>query len=461
MSKIILLGSMFFLFAALTGRCAPTNAPTEMELKQVAKDCVETEKLAPGMVIGLIDASGTKVVAYGKTKSGGSVEVNGDTVFEIGSITKVFTSLALADMVKHGEVELDDPISKYLPKSVKVPSRKGREITLVDLATHTSGLPRLPANLSLWHSPAHSDNPYADYTVEQMYAFLSDYTLPRDIGVKYEYSNLGGGLLGHVLALKAGTNYEALIEQRICRPLGMTNTQIRLSPELQARLAQGHNAAGKPVPNWDLPALAGAGALRSTANDLLKFAAANMGLTKSDLQPAMELEQTPRHKAGSPTMQIGLGWHIAKRYGRELTWHNGGTGGYRSFIGFDKAAQRGVVVLVNSAGDIDDLGFRLLKPNDEPVKKHTAIKLDTTVYDAYVGKYEFAPKAVITVHREGDRLFAQLTGQSALEVFPESETDFFLKAVDAQISFVKSDQGGVTALILHQMGIDQEAKKIK
>jgi D-alanyl-D-alanine-carboxypeptidase/D-alanyl-D-alanine-endopeptidase len=460
MSKIILLGLVCFLFAPPKGRCASTNAPSEMELKQMARDCVEKEKLAPGMVIGLIDEHGTRVVAYGKTKSGG-VEVNGDTVFEIGSITKVFTSLALADMVEHGEVKLDDPISKYLPKSVKVPSRKGREITLVDLATHTSGLPRLPSNLSLWHSLVHSDNPYADYTVEQMYAFLSDYTLLRDIGTKYEYSNYGGGLLGHVLALRAGTNYEALIEQRICRPLGMTNTQITLSPGLQARLAQGHNTAGKPVPNWDIPALAGAGALRSTANDLLKFAAANMGLTKSDLQPAMALEQTPRHDAGSPNMQIGLGWHIAKRYGRELVWHNGGTGGYRSFIGFDKKEQRGVVVLVNSAGDIDDLGFRLLKPDAGPAKEHIAIKLDPTLYDAYVGRYELAPGAVFTIRRNGDRLSAQLTGQSAFEVFPESTTDFFYKVVDAQLTFVKSDKGTVTDLILHQNGMDQKGKKIE
>src|SRR5262249_14795139 len=145
-----------------------------------------------------------------------------------------------------------------------------------------------------------------------LYAFLSDYKLPRDIGAKYEYSNLGGGLLGHVLALKAGTNYGALVLERICRPLGMTNTAVTRSPEIKQRLAQGHNARGKPVSNWDIPTLAGAGAALSSANDLLKFLEAQMGLSKTALLPAMEMQQGPRHEAGSSAMQIGLGWHILK-----------------------------------------------------------------------------------------------------------------------------------------------------
>ena len=155
----------------------------------------------------------------------------GDTVFEIGSGTKVFTSLLLADMAHRGEVALDDTIGKYLPPDVKMPERNGRSITLVDLATHTSGLPRLPTNLS----PKDPNNPYADYSVEQFYQFLSTYQLTRDIGSQYEYSNLGGGLLGHILALRAGMSYEALVESRICDPLGMNSTRITLIPEMKRR----------------------------------------------------------------------------------------------------------------------------------------------------------------------------------------------------------------------------------
>ena len=184
--------------------------------------------------------------------------------------------------------------------------------------------------------------------------------------------------------------------QRICRPLGMTNTLITLTPELRARLATGYNAAGEPVANWDMPTLAGAGALRSTANDMLKFVAANLGLTKSDLWPAMQLAQAPRHEASSPAMpdtQIGLCWHVSNQFGTEVIWHNGGTGGYHSFIGFDQKNRRGVVVLSNSAHFIDDIGFHLLEPkyplaHFEPAKERVAIHLEPEILDRYVGRYE-------------------------------------------------------------------------
>ena len=238
--------------------------------------------------MGIIDAKGRVVISEGSMGLDGDKPVDGDTIFEIGSITKVFTSLLLADMVEHGEVKLEDPLSKFLPLSVKVPQRNGKEITLVDLATHTSGLPRLPD-----HTPKDTNNPYADYTVEQMYTFLSGYTLQRDIGSQYEYSNFGAGLLGHVLALKAGATYESLVVQRICKPLGMDDTCITITPEMNARFADGHDDTGKTAEHWDVPTLSGCGTLRSTADDLLKFLAASMGLVKSDLAPAMKFQQIP------------------------------------------------------------------------------------------------------------------------------------------------------------------------
>ncbi len=333
------------------------------DIQQYLKDCVDKEKRTPGIVVGILDEKGSRVFAYGKTTAGSTNEVNGDTLFEIGSITKVFTSLTLAEMVERGEVKLDDPISKFLPAAVKAPTRNGKQIALVDLATHTSGLPRLPGNLSGWAILRHMDNPYADYSVQQLYDFLSGYTLPRDIGTKYEYSNLGGGLLGHVLALRAGTNYETLVEQRICHPLGLTNTVITLTSDQQKRLAHGHDENGNAVSNWDMPTLAGAGALKSSVNDLMIFLAANMGRVKTGLQPAIELTQKPRHDAGSSVMQIGLAWHILKFNETEIIWHNGGTGGYRSYLGFNPKTHRGVVVLSNSAKEVDHIGRTLLDSN--------------------------------------------------------------------------------------------------
>jgi len=365
-------------------------------------------------------------------------------------------------MVERGEVSLNDPISKYLPKTVKTPTRDGKEITLFDLATQTSGLPRLPTNFA----PKDPQNPYGDYSVDQMYAFLSGYTLTRGIGEKYEYSNLGVGLLGHILTLRAGTDYETLIRQRICKPLGMSDTKIKLTPDMLARLATGHNPALMSVPNWDLPTLAGAGALRSTVNDMLKFVAANLGLTKSPLFAAMQKAHQSVRETGQPDLTIGLNWHILKKFDSEMIWHNGGTGGYHSFIGLDKKNRRGVVVLSNSANDIDDIGRHLLVSQYplaklEPPKEHKAIQLDPKIFDAYAGEYQIAPGLSVVFTREGDKLFMQPTGQSKIEIIPESETEFFLAVADVQVTFVKDDKGEVQQAILHQNGRNLTAKRIK
>ncbi len=438
------------------------SATADEEIKSILQDRIDRVKKSVGIVVGVIDENGARIISYGKPGQQSTQALNGDSVFEIGSATKVFTAILLADMVERGEVSLDDPISKYLPKSVKTPTRDGMEITLRQLSDQTSGLPRMPSNLT----PKDNQNPYADYSVEQMYEFLSGYTLTRDIGAKYEYSNLGVGLLGHILSLRAGTDYETLVRTRICQPLKMDSTRIKLTPEMQVRLATGHSASLKPVSNWDLPTLAGAGALRSTANDMLKFLAANLGTSKSPLLVAMQKTHQTQHDTGIPDLEIGLGWHILKKFNTEIVWHNGGTGGYHSFIGFDQKKRKGVVVLSNSANDIDDIGRHILESQYplakiETPKERKEIKLDPKVFDAYVGEYQLAPGFVFTISREGERYFSAVSGQGRFEIFAETETVFFLKVVDAQITFAKDDKGQVTHLVLHQNGVDQRAKKTK
>jgi D-alanyl-D-alanine-carboxypeptidase/D-alanyl-D-alanine-endopeptidase len=442
---LLVLFSMNSLFAA-------PQAPTDDQIRNRLQDFVDSKNQAPGIVVGLVDEKGQRVLAWGKQRKEGAA-VDGDTVFEIGSITKVFTALLLQDMVVHGEVSLDDPIGKFLPATIKPPSRNGKQITLLDLATHTAGLPRLPENMSALYLATHGDNPYAAYDAKQLYEFLSDYKLPRDIGAKYEYSNIGFGLLGHLLTLRAGTNYEALLLRRVCQPLGMNDTFITFTPERKARLAPGHSTTGKPVSNWDFSCLAGCGAVRSTANDMLRFLAAGMGLKRSPLADELEKMQAPRHDAGLG-QKIGLGWHINAD---AIVWHNGGTGGYRSYLGFDRPARRGVVVLANSAADVDALGLFILGA----ARQHTVAQVDSAAFGNYVGKYKLAPSASFTITREGAHLFAQLTGQPRFEVFPESEDRFFYKVVDAQLTFVKDKAGVVTHLVLHQNGLDQEAKKVE
>jgi CubicO group peptidase (beta-lactamase class C family) len=307
-----------------------------------------------GIVVGLIGPTGHRVIAHGSMAQGHARPVDGDTLFEIASVTKVFTTLALADMARRGEVALDDPVAKFLPPHVTMPAR-GRAITLLDLATHTSGLPRLPTNFA----PRDFSNPYVDYSVAQLYEFLSGYALPRDVGAQYEYSNLGMGLLGHVLARRAGTDYERLVVSRIAKPLGMDSTRVTLDAKLRARLATGHNAGLEPVPNWDDTTLAGAGSLYASVNDLLRFLAAHL-VDESSLTPAIATTLSVRKPADAANVAVALGWHVTTRDNVDLIWHNGGTGGYASFIGYSPQSGVGIVALSNSAAGVDDLALQLV-----------------------------------------------------------------------------------------------------
>ena len=394
--------------------------------------------------MGLLDANGRRrIVAAG---------VDAGAVFEIGSITKVFTASVLSDMVARREVKLDDPVANYLPRAVHMPVR-GRPISLLDLATQVSGLPRLPDNLA----PRDPSNPYADYSVPQLYEFLSRYQLPRDPGASYEYSNLGMGLLGHALALRARMSYEQLVARRLLTPLGMRETAITLTPPLRARLAPGHDEAGKVVPNWDLPTLAGAGALRSTASDMLAFLAANVDTSATPIGRALRQTHDPRQATDNPNLKVGLAWHILSRPIGNIVWHNGGTGGYRTFIGFDPVRRIGVVVLSNFNRSVDDLGYHLLDesfPLEPPPQRHAEVAVDSLVLARYVGDYELAPTFHIVITREAMHLFLQATAQPRFPIFAESDSTFFLTVVDAQITF-RPD-----GLVLHQNGQHIPGRKL-
>lgn len=255
-------------------------------------------------------------------------------------------------------------------------------------------------------------------------------------------------------------SYEALVVSRICDPLGMVDTRITLTSGMKARLAVGHNQALSPVPNWDIPTFAGAGALRSTANDMLTFLAANLGYTKTPLAQDMADEVSIRKPAG-PAMEIAYAWHVQTKDGSSIIWHNGGTGGYRTYMGFDPKARVGVVVLSNisTPEGPDDIGRHLLNASYPmakvtPPTEHTAITLDPKVFDRYVGAYQLDPGALMAITRDGGQFYAQLTGQPRFEIFPESDRKFFLKVVDAQITF------DTDKLTLHQNGRDMPAKRL-
>jgi CubicO group peptidase (beta-lactamase class C family) len=433
-------------------------------IREILVNRIDQQKQAVGIVVGVVEPNGRRVVAYGNLANGDPRTLDGDTIFEIGSVTKVFTSLVLADMVNRKEVTLDDPAAKYLPENVRMPERSGKSITLLDLSTHSSGLPPLPSNLK----------PEVDYSMEDLYRFLSGYTLPRDPGSEYEYSNLGAGLLGHLLACRAGTDYESLIRSRIARPLGMPDTGIALSSSMKQRMATGHNAMLAPVANSDLPTpVAGAGALRSSANDVLTFLGAFLGYKESPLAPAMKAMLEVRRPAGQAT--IGLGWIIMSVHGREIAGHNGRTGGFCSTLGYNPEERIGVVVLSNAStpSGVEDIGLHLLNPraplaNPEPPRQHTEIHIDPKLLDNYTGRYQVTPNLIFEITRDGERLFAQgfaqATGQPMalpkFELFAEGERNFFVRVSDSQITFETGPEGRATSLILRKAGCDMPAPRL-
>jgi serine-type D-Ala-D-Ala carboxypeptidase/endopeptidase len=311
-----------------------------------------------GLAVAVWRDSRSSTFARGRSSTDRPDVPGPDTIFEIGSVTKVFTALLLADMVEERSVALDDSVRDYLPAGIELPVR-GRPVTLLDLATQTSGLPRLPKGL-IRHSLRHRANPYAGFTVERFEHAIAEARLKRPPGEKIGYSNFGFGLLGHVLALRAGMEYEQLVRERISKPLGLDDTGISIPAGAHARFADGHNRRGRPVPHWDLPTLAGAGALRSTVADLLRFLALQLRQPATRLGRAARATQVPRAKRG-PLAQC-LGWVSLplRRSGHRTLWHNGGTGGFRSFIGFVPDADLGVVVLSNCSRSVDAMSFEIL-----------------------------------------------------------------------------------------------------
>jgi serine-type D-Ala-D-Ala carboxypeptidase/endopeptidase len=427
-----------------------TSVPANAALLPERVENAAQERIAAGtyqtLVFGVVDGDTSDVVAFGKLDNGKAPD--GDTVYEIGSITKTFTATLLASAVLAERVTLETPVAQLLP-DFRIPLRGGKQITLGALASQHSGLPRLPSN-PLGNDPS---NPYADYDAVKLKAFLAGYELPRDPGAAYEYSNLGFGLLGYALAELDHTTYGAMTNEQILKPLGMTMSGTEFTDDMSAHLAPGHDDKGNTAQNWDFDALAGAGAIRSTANDMLRYLKVNMGVDSPSLAAAMKLAQQPRHDTTN-SMRIGLAWMTTDK---GIVWHGGGTGGYRSFLGFKADGRRGVVILSNTTAIVDDLGVASLD-TDAPLAPSKAIVLPDASLDDYVGTYKLADKFLL-VFRMNNGLFARATGQDMIPIFPSAPNEFFAKIVAISISFTRDPDGLVSGLVLHQNG-DRTAPKL-
>ncbi len=405
---------------ALAGQASAGSV--EAEVRALIASRVAVDPRLVGIVIGLERGGRRAVLGWGREGGAGTPVPDGDTVFEIGSVTKVFAARLLAETAAG---TLDAPAESWFAK--KLPrSAGGTRFTLRQLAEHRSGLPRLPDNMPM----ADPSDPYADYTRALFETFLSGHVLVREPGALKEYSNAGYGLIGRLLEEKTGSTFADLVQTRIAGPLGMTRTAVSWTNPM----ARGHDLNGDPVPCWNMNALAAAGAIRSTANDLLAFVADTAS------------------KSGAPPGWIDEGF----------VWHNGMTGGFSAFVGFDRASGARVVILANSSAAVDDVGRHLLdasQPLAVPPRLRPEVIVAPALLDEYAGRYELSPDFIITIRRAGAGLTAQATGQPAFFLFASSDSDFFFKAADASLTFHRDASGRVARLVLHQNG-EHDARRL-
>ena len=409
-----------------------------------------------GVAVAWVDEQGVQFFQTGRFAKGDDRPVTPDTQFEIGSVTKVFTALLLAESERAGKVNRDDPVTKYL----QVPTNpeglaRLEKITLLMLATHTSGLPRLPPGFL----PADMRDPYADFTQEKLLAALATSAGSVKPPADYAYSNYGAAVLGQVLAAAWGQSYAEALRQHVLDPLGLSQTTLGLrGAAALADLAPGHDDKGTSVPNWTWDAVAPAGGIRSSARQMALFLQACLGLRETPLAASFAATAQPMRPLVGLVGSIGLAWHLTAD-DPPVIWHNGGTGGCRSFVGFDPRGKRGVVVLVNIAQSPDGLAMGLLRGNkNTPAPAATGAASPANLGD-YVGRYPLAPTFVMSVTTDQGRLFLQATGQSQLLLVPAGIDRFKVKDVEAEVSFERDAAGKVVALVLHQNGMDQRAKR--
>jgi CubicO group peptidase (beta-lactamase class C family) len=426
--------------------------PPDDDVRTMLRYLVEDGE-TPGIVLGLLEADGsTRILSYG-SGGAGARPLGPRSVFEIGSITKVFTGTLLADMVERGEVSLSDPVSRYLPAGVRVPSRNGREITLLDLATHRSALPRMPGNLT-----TSASDPYPAYTMEDLYAFLSQHELRRDIGSEYEYSNMGVALLGEALARRAGRSWDELVRARVLEPLGMRMTSTVVAGEMAEWNTRGHDEDGGAAPYRGWPLLPAMGALRSNAEDLLRFLAANTGPPTSRLERVMRDAHQARASEGEGS-EIGLNWHIRTVGGRRLIMHGGTTAGYETQIAFDPERGTGVVLLTNTQEFDDDLGLDLLTRPAGPARREASVSRD--LLRRYAGVYEMAPGRSLVVRVEDEGwLTVQMPRNVRFRMYAESDSTFFVKRTPWRLRFTRGADGQVSGVVADMEGTERSARRV-
>jgi len=441
---------------------------TDEWVEKAAGRLVES-RVVDGLSVGYIEGEHWGIVHLGNSNQA-KEKANNLTVYEIGSVSKVFTGLLMADAVLRGEINLYVAADVANSAGIRLPSRDGRSIKWIDLSTHRSGLPRLPSNLPLIDLV----NPYREYDSKMAAAFLNQYELPRPPGKSQEYSNLGASVLGYLVAEKAGKSYEQLLRERIAEPLRMTDCTVSLSDDQMKRLATPHDKYGSATSPWTFADLPGAGGVHATMRDMMRFAKAQLNPPSDTLGEAIDLAWKQHTEADESGPAMGLGWMMGRD--GQTRWHNGGTGGFHSTLFINREFKCAVVVLCNTAvtNEVDQLASQLLlkaagqevKPEPSDTSDHDSDKLaiDAKLRRRLVGRYQLRPDFIFTVRDRDGRLMVSITNQPTLEVYPDSPTRWSYRwsyrGVDATLEFKLTKTGRARSLVLHQNGVEQTARRI-
>jgi CubicO group peptidase (beta-lactamase class C family) len=434
----------------------PALAMSDGDLRAALEQRFKGDRTGACVAAAVID-NGTTARAYVCADPKSERPYDARTAFEIGSVTKTMTAALLAEFIARGEVTLDDPIAKLLPPGTSVPSFNGREITVRDIVTHASGLPPIPPQLRM----TDMSNPYAGVTERDLLDALAATQLTRAPGAQWEYSNFAMMVLSYALAKRSGKDYETLLRERLLAPLGMNDSYIAKRPP-HVRLAQGHLGNAVPAVSWDFPIdMAGVGGVRATLPDMVRYLEGELGTRESAIGPA--LARTQQQIANVGGHRMGMNWFLSGANGRAIVAHEGGTGGYSSFVAFDRAANRAVVLLSDTAltslGGFGTLGPHLLGlavPAGAPRIVATA---DAKLIDALVGRYRLQNGLGADLRRKGDALTVQADGQGEFEMGYDSAGDFYPLKFDGLLR-PKRKADGTFALTWFQLGGALEAERV-
>ncbi|MBP7655886.1 MAG: serine hydrolase [Pseudoxanthomonas sp.] len=432
---------------------APAHAMTDQALAGMVKQRLQGDRTGACMAVAVVEA-GTVARTYQCADAKDLSRIEPDSAFEIGSVSKTMTAALLADLIAQGKGSLDDPLSAWLPDGTKLPDYHGTPILLRHIVTHTSGLPALPSRMGA----ADMTDPYAKLDETALLASLGDVTLTAAPGTKFEYSNFASMVLSYAVARRAGADMETLLRQRLFAPLGMRHAYVNTAPD-GVRAAVGHTPNARVTSAWHFQTnLAGVGGVRATLDDMVRYVQGQLGAGATPISAALQRSQ--QKLSDAPPM--AMNWMLMPVGGRTVHVHEGGTGGFSSFVSFDIEKQRGVVILSdttwNSIGSLGSLGLHLVDASFPLGAPRREARPDGTLLDALAGEYELAGGMKMTLRRQGDALEIQPAGQGRYAMGYDSAGDFYPREFDAVLRPRRTAEG--QSFTWMQMGAALPAKRI-